>query len=86
MGHGHFGRHFVGSHFSLVYIYIMSDLFDAGSRGDLERVQALVEQGADKEKTGGLYGGLISASYYGHLEVVRYLLGVKQVMSETRVE
>ena len=64
----------------------MSELYDAALAGDLERVQVLVEQGADKEKTGGLYGGLMSASYYGHLEVVRYLLGVKQVMSETRVE
>ena len=29
------------------------DLYDAALAGDLERVQALVEQGADKEMIGG---------------------------------
>ena len=48
------------------------DLHDAG---DLERVQELVEQGADKEMMGGRFGWttLIIASQYGHLDVVRYL-------------
>ena len=75
MGYGHFGRHFVGSHFSIsshIY-YIMSDLYAAAKDGDLERVQVLVEQGADKEK--GRYGEtpLYIATKYGHLTIVRYL-------------
>ena len=75
MGHGHFGRHFVGPHFSLVYIYIMSTLYKAAEAGNLERVQVLVEQGVDKDTT-GQYGRtpLYAASRNGHLAVVRYLV------------
>ena len=53
----------------------MSDLYDAAESGDLERVQMLVEQGVDTEKTGwNGWAPLIIATYCGHLEVVRYLL------------
>ena len=55
----------------------MSDLYDAARDGDLKRVQVLVvEQGVDKEETGGLYGStpLYAASRNGHLAVVRYLV------------
>ena len=53
----------------------MSDLYDAAEAGDLERVQVLVEQGADKESVDFLgRTPLMVASFYGRLEVVRYLL------------
>ena len=80
--HGHFWRHFspkdvfVGSFQSdPTEKEIMSDLFCAAARGDLERVQVLVEQGVDMEKT-GFYGEgpLWAASRKGHLTVVRYLV------------
>ena len=65
---GHFNQ--------LIQIDIMSDLYDAVNRGDLERVQVLVEQGADKDQTGGYagYTPLYVASRNGHLPVVRYLV------------
>ena len=63
-------------HFSWYIHIIMSALYDAAEAGDLKRVQVLVEQRADKEKTGGSFGytPLIIASYNGHLDVVRYLV------------
>ena len=82
MGHGRFGRHFVGRHFIVILSIVttfnyfhMSALHDAARDGDLERVQELVEQGADKEKTGGMHRWtpLYIASRNGHLQVVRYL-------------
>ena len=53
----------------------MSQLYDAAKEGDLERVQVLMEQGADKDR--GVPWGetpLCAASHYGHLAVVRYLV------------
>ena len=54
----------------------MSDLCGAAEAGDLERVQALVNQGADKEKTGDSFcrTPLYFASRNGQLAVVRYLV------------
>ena len=53
----------------------MSDLYDAARDGDLERVQVLVEQGADMEKANiSGWTPLLGASCNGHLEVVHYLL------------
>ena len=54
----------------------MPRLYDAADVGDLERVQVLVKQGADKEKTGGIHDWtpLYIASRNGQLPVVRYLV------------
>ena len=51
------------------------NLYDAAAIGDLARVQVLVEQGADKEKSFGDWNetALIRAADKGHLDVVRYL-------------
>ena len=50
----------------------MSDLCGAADDGDLERAQALVEQGADKNETSGLHleTPLMRSSRNGHLHVV----------------
>ena len=57
------------------------ELIDAIDVGDLERVQVLIEQGADKDERGGdcSLTPLYAATYKGHLHVVRYLveLGAK---------
>ena len=52
------------------------DLYQAAKAGDLDRVQVLVEQGADKDELNNLYGRtpLNVASQHGHLRVVRYLV------------
>ena len=54
----------------------MSNLYDAADIGNLERVQVLVKQGADKDQTGGQFdwSPLCIASWKGHLRVVRYLV------------
>ena len=51
----------------------MSKLYAAADSGDLKRVQALVEQGVDKNEAGGIYPEtpLCRASSNGHLPVVR---------------
>ena len=52
------------------------DLYWAAEAGDLERVQILVEQGVNKEKTVGVYDNtpLYIASCEPHLRVVQYLV------------
>ena len=51
------------------------DMHEAASRNDLERVRMLVEQGADKDKFGGIgMTPLHWASWKGHLNVVQYLV------------
>ena len=53
----------------------MTDLYYAAKADNLARVQVLVEQGVDKDKTHD--GGktlLYAASENGHLAVVRYLV------------
>ena len=55
---------------------IMSDLYNAAAAGDLERVQVLVEQGADKDESNvwGERSLLWTAAREGHLKVIRYLV------------
>ena len=53
------------------------DLHEAAEAGNLERVQMLVEQGADKDKTCRFRNNktpLCVASCEGHIDVVRYLV------------
>ena len=54
----------------------MRSLHDAARAGDLKRVQELVEQGAEMENIFGISERtpLLTASFNGHFEVVRYLL------------
>ena len=52
------------------------DLYNAAASGDVERVQALLEQGVDKDITVGVDGRspLFVASMNGHLAVVSCLV------------
>ncbi|CAD7704114.1 unnamed protein product [Ostreobium quekettii] len=55
-------------------------LISAAQEGNLEEVQRLLEQGADIEATNSAGATpLIEASYGGHIEVVRHLLGGPRV-------
>ena len=63
------------------------DLHDAVRYGDLELVQVLVNQGADKNKTGGHWGWtpLYAASLNKHVNVVRYLALQGADMEKTHI-
>ena len=54
----------------------MEDLYNAALAGDLERVTLLLEHGADKNQTGGIFGetALSAAADNNHLTVVQYLV------------
>ena len=51
-------------------------MYNAAEKGGLERVMLLVEQGADKNQTGGLHSAsaLCCAAEKNHFNVVRYLV------------
>ena len=54
----------------------MANLYDAAEAGELKRVTLLVEQGVDKNQTGGKYGdtALSAAAKNNHFAVVQYLV------------
>ena len=54
----------------------MTDLYDAAEQGNLKRVTLLVEQGVDKNQTGGCERetALFIAAWNNYLPVVRYLV------------
>jgi ankyrin repeat protein len=54
----------------------MGKLYDAAKRGDVARVTALLDRGADPNESGDEHGttALTIAAFLGHLDVVRALL------------
>ena len=54
----------------------MTELYNAASAGDFERVKLLVEQGADTNQVGGscLNTALGVAAGEGHIDIIRYLV------------
>ena len=54
----------------------MTELYDAAAEGDMERVTLLIQQGVNKNQTGGddLDTALSAAAKYNKINVVRYLV------------